>query len=146
MNVLSSVHLLVPRLESSIGGKNSTPEQRRRYARGPNCLIASEAARTILELSGIEPIRREFHRSHEPRMDHAFVSLREMGQPLGMDDILVDPTYLQFVDHGVNIEKLPNIFVGTRGEILELMTNRDFTSRPEAVDLYCEQTWLPAKN
>lgn len=59
---------------------------------------------------------------------------------------LVDPTYLQFADTEANIEDLPNTFVRNRGEIVDLMTDDNFTFRPEAVDLYQYQTCLPAKD
>lgn len=146
MSVLVEIHSLIPAFEARLGGRSATEEQRRIYACNPNCMDASDIGKTLLDLAGIQPVRREWHFNESPKMGHVFLSLLEMGAPLGETDFLIDPTYLQFADPTADIDCLPNVFLGSRDEIVGLMRDRGFTSRTEAADLYLEQTWMPGKN
>lgn len=140
---IETVKLLIPALEVTISGE-ADPVRRRTYAMGTNCMRASERGKIFLRNVGLRVVRREVH--YTPFMGHAFLALLndDVGT-ISMSDLIVDPTYLQFASQSPGLSDFPNTFVGSRHQMIELMSDSGFTSNQHAPDLYMNSTWAPSK-
>ena len=114
----------------------------KRIAMGPWCREACKLGRTFLsQHMGLAALRTEVHGT--PDWLHHFLSVPTSMQEMQPEDIVVDPTYLQFADN-LNVEEMidtrPNVFVGTRAAIMLLMQDPTFTSEALAPSFYQSTT------
>jgi hypothetical protein len=138
-----AIKILIPTLEVAISGETN-PARHRAWAMGTNCMRAAEYGKMFLRNAGLQDVRREVHYSSS--MGHAFLALLDEGvDTIDMSDPIVDPTYLQFALPSLELSKLPNTFVGSRLQMIELMRDDGFTANQYAPDLYMADTWIPSK-
>lgn len=142
---LEKIRALLPEFERAVYKTCASDEERHTYARGKNCMRASEYGKMFLRGTGIKVVRREVHFIGGLRgSGHSFISLLESGvKEITMEDAIVDPTYLQYADDTTDTSIYPNTFVGTRQEILNLMQSTEFTTHTRAPLLYQAITWSP---
>ncbi|MCW1907823.1 MAG: hypothetical protein KIH63_000595 [Candidatus Saccharibacteria bacterium] len=116
------------------------------------CTAIAPLGMAFLQKEGYQVIS-EWHIPNHPltqggRLGHMFIS--ELGDPnrrrLGEHDVVIDPTYLQFAHADARTHDLPSVFVGPRGEIMQMMSDPDFSINPVAAQFYTEDTWVPAKS
>lgn len=110
---------------------------RTRIAMGRYCREASELGLHHIRSMGMTDVRKEIH-----SMDigeHHFLSIPDISGQLSRDDLVVDPTYLQFAKSS-NPEELmesrQNIFIGTRMVIASLMRDPSFSDDPDLSNVY----------
>ena len=123
------------------------PALRRQRASGDNCQISVVFAGAYLG-GGSHPLSPEYHEiilgASGLDYGHKFVSrlLDPTATTLSDEDLIVDPTYLQFMKRDLPSEDWPNIFVGSRAEIVEAVGNPRFSRDPGVVILYQQPSWV----
>ena len=142
-NNLEHVRSLVPDLEKRLakprrfGFRMTDEEYRKNFAMQRKCAIATNISFLFLKEAGVNPIRSELH------YGHMFVALTDMNtRTLNADDIIIDPTYLQFARTDIDIAHLPNTFVGARQEMFDLLNRPEFSSNFDILYHYSERSLM----
>jgi hypothetical protein len=121
-------------------------DMRTRRAQARVCLTVAPRACQFLKRQGV-PVVTEYHVVHrdDGAWGHMFVSGIEAGQQsLLPEDFVIDPTYRQFLDPS-STEDLPNIFVGPRAVVMDLVETGMFADRQLGA-LYTTESWVPGRS
>lgn len=114
---------------------------RKRMAMGRFCVEATELAEAALEELGVSGVEAEHHArvSGDEDLHHHFLVIPSVTDITR--DTVIDFTYLQFTRNWnmAIAEARPNIFLGSRADILELMADSSF-AEPNAGSLYEHRT------
>ncbi len=135
--------LAKPMLMAGFDDEESREYVRKRVAMGRFCRETSSAGKLFFARMGMYSVKHEMHAIKD--WQHHFLSERTREMALSPDDTIIDPTYLQFAKER-DVEELlikwPNVFIGARGAIIELMNDTDFSDDARAAQLYQPHTLI----
>lgn len=126
---------LVDMMFGEITDVNELERARMRIAILPYCREASTAGKDFfVPKLGYCAVRLEMHAL--PDEHHHFLTVMTHSQRTTPEDIVIDPTYLQYA-RSREVDELmrthPRVFVGTRAAIMSLMQGSDFNGAEAAV-------------
>lgn len=129
--------LISPSLKHALANAETLAYARKRVAMGRFCRETCELGRSFFARLGLSAVRTEVHVQDD--WQHHFLALPVDEPEVTDEDVIIDPTYLQFArERNVDelLETRPSVFMGTRAAITELMRDQYFVLEPGADALY----------
>ncbi len=114
----------------------------RRIAMDTKCTETTFYGRHFMAALGGSAVMREYH-VLDDNWAHWFYSVPSQRNKISEEDIVVDPTYLQFADRVESIsDEMPNVFIGARKAVIDLMLDESFSTMSHAAGLYRETSLI----